>query len=86
MATNKRGQALVELAIGMFAIALVVSALTGFAVYIVKSLKMQNSLRVGASSQTDEVVVSEFAAKYVFGDDRLKIVEEVKMPPTNILK
>ena len=34
----RRGQALMELAVGMFALALVVSALAGFAVYIAKSL------------------------------------------------
>jgi hypothetical protein len=49
MATKRRAQALIELAVGMFAFALVISALTGFAVWIAKSLKMQNSLRTGAS-------------------------------------
>lgn len=85
MAT-KRGQALLELVTGLFALALVVSALSGFAVYIVKSLKMQNSLRVGASSQQGEVQVGEFAAKYVFGTETLKILEKVEMPQTTILR
>lgn len=85
MAT-KRGQALLELVTGLFALALVVSALSGFAVYIVKSLKMQNSLRVGASSQQGEVQVGEFAAKYVFGTETLKIYEKVEMPQTTILR
>lgn len=84
MAT-KRGQALMELVAGLFALALVLSALCGFAVYIVKSLKMQNSLRVGASSQHDEVQVGEFAAKYVFGTDKLKLHEKVEMPQTTIV-
>lgn len=85
MAT-KKGQALMELVAGLFALALVVSALSGFAVYIVKSLKMQNSLRVGSSSQQDEVQIGEFAAKYVFGTETLKIHEKVEMPLTTILR
>ena len=48
LSLSRRGQALMELAVGMFAFALVVTALCGFAVYIAKSLKMQNSLRTGA--------------------------------------
>ena len=82
----RRGQALMELTVGLFALALVVSALCGFAVYIAKSLRMQNSLRIGASSQHDEVEVSDFAAGYVFGTDTLRLHEKVKMPPTVILK
>ena len=38
----RRGQALMELAVGMFTLALVVSALVAFAIYIVKSLEAQN--------------------------------------------
>ena len=83
---TRRGQALMELTVGLFALALVASALCGFAVYIAKSLRMQNSLRVGASWQHDEVEVSDFAAKYVFGTDTLRISEEVKMPQTVILR
>jgi len=81
-----RGQALMELAVGMFALALVVSALCGFAVYIAKSLKMQNSLRVGASKQTAEIEISSWAAQHVFGTETLKIKEEVKMPQTFIVR
>ncbi len=75
-----RGQALMELAVGMFAFALVVTALCGFAVYIAKSLKMQNSLRTGASTQTASVEFTTFGAKYVFGVERLTIRESVSMP------
>lgn len=82
----RRGQALMELTVGLFAIALVVSALCGFAAYIAKSLKMQNSLRVGASSQHESVEVSDFAAEYVFGTGNLSIREKVVMPQTAILK
>lgn len=83
---TRRGQALMELTVGLFALALVTSALCGFAVYIAKSLKMQNSLRIGASSQHDQVEVSDFAAKYVFGSDTLHLNEKVVMPPTVILR
>ena len=87
MATRmRRGQALMELTAGLFALALVTSALCGFAVYIAKSLKMQNSLRVGASSQRTSVEVSAFASKYVFGSDSLLIHEKVDMPQRTILK
>lgn len=87
MATEMRkGQALMELTAGLFALALVTSALCGFAVYIAKSLKMQNSLRVGASSQSDTLEVSAFAAQYVFGAETLKIHEKVEMPQRTILK
>lgn len=83
---TRRGQALMELVVGLFALALVVSALSGFALYIAKSLRMQNTLRVGASSQHDEVELTEFAAKWVFGSDKLEIHEKVEMPPTVILR
>ncbi len=85
MATSHRsGQALVELAMGMFTIALVVSALTAFAVYIAKSLKMQNSLRTGSASQQDKVELSQFAAENVFGTSVLVVKEKVVMPNTEI--
>lgn len=80
----KRGQALMELVVGLFALALVVSALCGFAVYISKSLQMQNSLRTGSSSQHDSMEVGEFAATYLFGTETVNIHERVKMPPTTI--
>lgn len=38
----KAGQALMELAVGMFTLTLVVSALVAFATYIAKSLAAQN--------------------------------------------
>ena len=82
----RNGQALVELAVGMFAFALVASALCGFAICIVKSLEMQNSLRIGESSQSETVKMSGFAAKHVFGTDVIKLKEKVVMPQAAILK
>lgn len=89
MDTKRRGQALMELATGLFAVALVVSALCGFAVYIAKSLEAQNSLRHGnggTNIKSDKVPVEEFASKYVFGTRSLKIEEKVVMPQNVILK
>ena len=82
----RRGQALMELATGMFALALVVSMLCGFVFYIAKSLRMQNSIRTGSSSQSDRVEFSGLAARYVFGADSLTIKENVAMPQTTIVK
>ena len=42
MVTDRKGQALLELAVGMFTLTLLVSALVAFAIYIVGSLKAQN--------------------------------------------
>lgn len=86
---TKRGQALMELAVGMFALALVISALCGFAVYIGKSLKMQNSLRNGiggTASKNDSVEVGKFASEFIFGTDKLAIHEKVVMPMTIITR
>ena len=86
MATRlRRGQALVELAVGMFALALVVSALCGFAVYISKSLEIQNKLRVGGK-RSETIDVSGPMATYVFGEEQLKASEELSWPSTIIVR
>ena len=85
----RRGQALMELAVGMFALALVVSALCGFAVYIAKSLKMQNALREGnggISAKIDRVEVGAFASEYLFGRETLVIREKVTLPERTIIR
>lgn len=45
---TEKGQALTELAIGMFALVLVVSALSTFVVYIVKGLDAEREIRAEA--------------------------------------
>ena len=86
MATERRrGQALMELAVGMLALALVVSALCGFAVYIAKSLRIQNELRVGGK-KSDSVEVSDFAAERVFGQGTLEISERLSWPQTTVVR
>jgi len=85
-----------ELALGMLALALVLSALFGFTAYILSSLKMQRHLRADAgrgalnsgggdesySSKiaTDTVEVEPFAATYIFGSSEVKLKEEVHIP------
>ena len=85
MPGGARGQALMELAVGLFALALVVSALCGFAHYIAKSLRVQNELRVGGK-RSDFVEISSWAAQHVFGAETLKISEKLNWPSTTILK
>ncbi len=84
-APARRGQALIELAVGLFALALVVSALCGFALYIAKSLRLQNELRVGGQ-KIDSVEVSAFAAEHVFGGQKLKISEKLAWPQTTVVR
>lgn len=98
MDTKKfRAQALVELAMGMFALALVLSALFAFAAYIVKSLDAQREVRAktgrsalassangATSTETREVTFDALAADYVFGSKQTKIEEKVYLPPLKI--
>lgn len=83
----RRGQALMELVAGMFALALVVAALCGFALYTVKSLRIQNQMRVGGVKSAT-VEVSAFASEYVFGEgtDRLKVNERLAWPQTSVAR
>ena len=80
-------------AMGMFVLALVLSAVFGFSSYIVASLDAQRSLRSkagrsalngfgGYSSATasETVEVESCASENIFGTTRLKIKESVKMP------
>jgi len=82
----RRGQALMELACGLFALALVVSALCGFAVYIATSLRVQNMLRAGKGAgggvhaASESVEVGSFAAEYLFGQSTLEVKDRVELP------
>lgn len=95
-----RGQALVELAIGMVVVALVLSALFAFTRYILASLEIQRTLRADAgrsalgthgvdetyssSVQRDTITVSPMAADYIFGSRQVEIKEEVHIPVMGI--
>ena len=83
---TRRGQALMELAAGLFALALVVSSLCGFAVYIVKSLRVQNSLRSSSPQMNENVEIGEFARVNFAGRNILKMNERVTMPSTAVMK
>ena len=86
MRTDRRGQAMIELAMGLFALALVVSALCTFAVYIVRSLEVQNSLRSSAPKMNRSVEVDAFAEMNFTGAGELKMDERVSMPPTDVAR
>lgn len=93
-------QALVELALGMFCVALILAALFAFLHYIVSSMNMSRDVRAKAgraalvsagweesyssSSESDTVTVSPMAAEYVFGTAQLEIKEEVHIPNMRI--
>ena len=90
------GQAFMEMALGMLALALVLASLFGFTSYILSSLEMQRDLRADAgrgaleagggdeadSAKTahDVVEVEQFAADYVFGSSEVEVQEEVHIP------
>jgi len=94
MATRK-AQAMVELAIGMFALVLVLSAMLAFGAYIVRSLDIGRTLRAQAgrkalaangsgreystASAADEVELDSFAAAYLAGAGKLQIKETVNI-------
>ena len=73
---TRRGQALIELAVGMFTIALLMSAFFFFVKYIVRSLEIQNHLRSpGQATYADSIKLDDFAANEVFGLKNLHIME-----------
>ena len=72
----KAGQALMELAVGMFTIALLLSATFFFVKYIVRSLEIENHLRKpGQGTYADSIKLDDFAANEVFGLKNLHIME-----------
>ena len=78
-----------ELAVGMFALALVVSALCVFAQYIAKSLRAQNELRRGnggSHARSDTVEAGGFAAANFTGGSVLRIREKAVLPERTILR
>ncbi len=98
--TFRRAQALVELALGLFCLALILAALFAFLHYIVSSLNMSRDVRAKAgraaltsmggdesyssSSKHDTVTVSPMAAEYIFGSSRIDVKEEVHIPNMKI--
>lgn len=75
---TKSGQALIELGVGLLTLAIVVTALCGFAVYMVRSLRAQNTARTGTAEGNGSVEVQIF-----YGQDTvetMKVKEKVQMP------
>ena len=64
-----------ELAIGLFTLALLVSALATFTLYIARSLEIENNLRGRSRGATDKIELDSFAAEKVFGVKVLHISE-----------
>ena len=65
-----------ELAVGMFTIALLLSASFFFVKYIVRSLEIENHLRKsGQGTYADSIKLDDFAANEVFGLKSLHIME-----------
>ena len=83
MVISRRGQALIELAIGMFALAIVAGALCGFGVYIARSLRAQNELRKGGVSNVSRSDSVEVDCGYI--RVTLPVEETVVMPERKIL-
>ena len=72
----KAGQALMELAIGLFTISLLLSASFFFVQYIARSLEIENHLRKpGQGTYADSIKLDDFAANEVFGLKNLHIME-----------
>lgn len=85
---------MVEMAAGMFTLALVLSALAAFALYMSRALELGKSARSDAGraamtgaglgganiSRSDEVEIESLAAEYIFGSSEVKISEKVYMP------
>ena len=73
---TRRGQALMELAVGMFTLALLLSAILVFTRFIARSLEIQNHLRSsGQATYADKIELEDFAANEIFGFRNLHILE-----------
>jgi len=64
-----------ELAVGMFALALVVSALVTFTLYIARSLEIENHLRGHQRGVADKIKLGAFEESQLFGVRQLHIKE-----------
>ena len=98
---GRRAQALVELAIGLLAVTLVLSALLGFSRYIVAALSIQRTVRAEAgrkamtsvglsgslltASRSKTVEVSGLSADRLLGARSMTASETVRMPAMRII-
>ena len=81
---ERSGQALMELAVGMLALVMVVSALCGFGVFIARSLRAQNSTRSGSTDGNGEVEVGIQIGNHTL--EKMRVKEHCQMPQMTIVK
>ena len=79
---TERGQALIELAFGMFTLALTVTLLCGFTVFMARSLRAQNSCRTGSNEGNGKVEVGIYFGRSVL--DTMTVKEHCRMPALTI--
>ena len=94
MATDRRGQAMIELIAGLLALALVLAATFSFTSIILSSLKQQSTMRCEAGRAAlngfgservektgrDTIVLEPLAAEYIFGTQTFRVKEKVSIP------
>ena len=71
----RRGQAVIELTLGLVAIAILVSAFVYVVRFMTSSLRIQNHLRSSAPVYAESIHLDRFAAQEVFGQKRLHVYE-----------
>ena len=94
---DRRGQAFIELALGMLALSLVLASRFSFAAYISGAMKLQQETRASAGrkamhsnalnvteTRSDSIEVEEFAAEWIFKKDKIEMKEKVVMPSLSI--
>lgn len=78
------GQALMELAVGMLTLVMVLTTLCGFAVFMARSLRAQNSTRSGSADGNGEVEVGIRIGDAVI--ETMKVKEHCQMPQLTIAR
>ena len=81
---GRSGQALIELAVGMVTLTMVVTTLCGFAVFMARSLKAQNSTRSGSTEGNGEVEVGIRIGNETI--ETMKVREHCQMPQLTIVR
>lgn len=90
----RRGQAMMEMAAGMFTLALVLGAIVAFALYISRAIELGKSARSDAGraalngtgpggvtlDRSDKIEVDSLAAEYIFGSGEVPVKEKVYIP------
>jgi len=72
---TERGQAVIELAIGLVAIMILTSAFFYLSRYMAKSLRIQNQIRSPTPVYATSIELDDFASEEVFGMKNLHINE-----------